>query len=170
MTVLGIVPRRDVSREPCYPTILEGSCGNPKQARQRHACSDRRPVGKPQPAEMGVRVTGLIAAPISARINLASMRWVKPWLPNITMTVAMADGACRDQRGLGAGRCGVGPGTKIGVIARRWVEWVGKQSVMAVSLRRRWRPSAISERLDSGSFLMQCLAARQRQRESHADT
>ena len=40
-----------------------------EQAHRRHACSDRRPVGEPQPAETGVQVTGLIATPVSTRIN-----------------------------------------------------------------------------------------------------
>jgi len=60
---------------------------------RRYAGSDRRPVGEPQKAATGVQGTGLMAAPVATRISPRSRRWIKPWLPNIIMAVAMADGA-----------------------------------------------------------------------------
>jgi hypothetical protein len=81
-----------LDRNPAFRTRRRARSAT-KQAHRRHACSDRRPVGEPQPAETGVQVTGLIATPISAGINPGSRRWVKPWLSNITPAAAMADGA-----------------------------------------------------------------------------
>jgi hypothetical protein len=78
---------------------------NNRRLRRQYACADFRSgsdlkrhtgctpvqIGDPWANhsrwDTGVQVTGLIAAPISARINPGPRRWIKPWF------AAIADGA-----------------------------------------------------------------------------
>jgi hypothetical protein len=57
-----------LDRNPAFRTRRRARSAT-EQAHQRHAGSDRRPVGERQPAETGVQVSDGMAAAVSARIN-----------------------------------------------------------------------------------------------------